>query len=127
MFTEQEVTYLKSQHLARIATVSEDQQPDVTPVGFEFDGTFFYVGGRNATQTRKYHNVKTGNSKVALVVDDLASVHPWNPRGIERRTSSKGKGMLALGFTCELSLKSHGAGISRIPRCVKCSILIPMK
>lgn len=82
MFTEQEVTYLKSQHLARIATVSEDQQPDVTPVGFEFDGTFFYVGGRNVTQTRKYHNVKTGNSKVALVVDDLASVHPWNPRGI---------------------------------------------
>ena len=82
MFTEQEVAYLKSQRLARIATVSNDRQPDVTPVGFEFDGTFFYVGGRDITRTRKYRNVKSGNSKVALVVDDLLSVHPWNPRGI---------------------------------------------
>ena len=82
MFTEQEVAYLKSQRLARIATVSNDQQPDVTPVGFEFDGIFFYVGGRDITRTRKYRNVTSGNSKVALAVDDLLSVRPWNPRGI---------------------------------------------
>jgi pyridoxamine 5'-phosphate oxidase family protein len=82
MFTEQEINYLKSQPLARIATVSGEGQPDVSPVGFEFDGMFFYVGGRNMDQTRKYRNISSGNSKVALVVDDLISVQPWNPRGI---------------------------------------------
>jgi pyridoxamine 5'-phosphate oxidase family protein len=82
MFTEQEIAYLKSQRLARIATVSAEGQPDVTPVGFEFDGRFFYVGGRNIAQTRKYRNVRSGNSKVALVVDDLVSTRPWSPRGI---------------------------------------------
>ncbi len=34
-FTEEEVAYLKSQPLARIATVGADDQPDVAPVGFE--------------------------------------------------------------------------------------------
>jgi pyridoxamine 5'-phosphate oxidase family protein len=44
-FTEEEAAYLRSQPLARIATVGPDGQPDVTPVGFEFDGTYLYVGG----------------------------------------------------------------------------------
>jgi pyridoxamine 5'-phosphate oxidase family protein len=82
MFTDQEIAYLKSQHLARVATVSNDGQPDVTPVGFEFDGEFFYVGGRDMTRTRKYRNIKSGNPLVALVVDDVTSHNPWNPRGI---------------------------------------------
>jgi len=82
MFTEKETAYLKSQHLARIATVSEDGQPDVMPVGFEFDGDAFYVGGHSPTHTRKYKNVRAGNPQVALVVDDLVSVDPWHPRGI---------------------------------------------
>jgi pyridoxamine 5'-phosphate oxidase family protein len=82
MFTEKETAYLKSQHLARIATVSEDGQPDVMPVGFEFDGQVFYVGGHNPTHTRKYTNIRAGNARVALVVDDLVSVNPWHPRGV---------------------------------------------
>jgi pyridoxamine 5'-phosphate oxidase family protein len=82
MFTEQESAYLKSQPLARIATVSLDAQPDVAPVGFEFDGRYVYVGGHTLTETRKYKNVQHGSTKVALVVDDLVSVNPWNPRGI---------------------------------------------
>ena len=32
--------------------------------------------------TRKYKNAKEGNTKVALVIDDLVSVNPWNPHGI---------------------------------------------
>jgi pyridoxamine 5'-phosphate oxidase family protein len=44
MFSEPEVTYLKSQRLARIATVSKKGQPDVVPVGLEFDGNIFWVG-----------------------------------------------------------------------------------
>jgi pyridoxamine 5'-phosphate oxidase family protein len=31
-------------------------------------------------RTRKYRNVRDGNTKVAFVVDDLASVNPWIPR-----------------------------------------------
>ena len=79
-FTQNEVTYLKSQPLARIATVGSDGQPDVTPASFEFDGTYFYVGGWAPERTRRFRNVKAGNAKVALVVDDLVSVDPWTPR-----------------------------------------------
>ncbi len=79
-FTEDEVAYLKSQPLARLATVDADGQPDVVPVGFEFDGTYLYVGGRAPERTRKFLNVKAGQVKVALVVDDLVSTDPWTPR-----------------------------------------------
>ena len=83
MFTEKEIAYLKSQPLARIATVAEDGQPDVVPVGFDFDGNHIYIGGHNNETTRKYKNVLTGSSQVALAIDDLKSVNPWQPRGIK--------------------------------------------
>jgi pyridoxamine 5'-phosphate oxidase family protein len=79
-FTEEEIAYLRSQPLARIATVSPDGQPDAAPVGFEFDGTYFYVGGVDPANTRKFRNVRAGNEKVALVIDDLVSTNPWTPR-----------------------------------------------
>lgn len=79
-FTDDEVDYIRSQRLMRIATTSTDGQPDVTPVGFEFDGVAFYVGGYNPSDTRRARNVRSGNHKVALVIDDLASVEPWSPR-----------------------------------------------
>jgi pyridoxamine 5'-phosphate oxidase family protein len=79
-FTEDEAAYLKSQPLARLATVDADGQPDAVPVGFEFDGTYLYVGGRAPERTRKFLNVKAGQAKVALVVDDLVSADPWTPR-----------------------------------------------
>jgi pyridoxamine 5'-phosphate oxidase family protein len=69
--------------LARISTVSDSAQPDVVPVGFDFDGQQFYVGGRNMEATRKYKNVANGNTQVALVIDDLASVSPWVVQGIK--------------------------------------------
>jgi pyridoxamine 5'-phosphate oxidase family protein len=79
-FTNEEIAYLRSQPLARIATVAADGQPDVVPVGFEFDGTHFYIGGFDPAKARRTKNVRAGNTKVALVVDDLASVQPWSPR-----------------------------------------------
>ncbi|HEV8310705.1 MAG TPA: PPOX class F420-dependent oxidoreductase [Methylomirabilota bacterium] len=82
MFSEREVAYLKSQRLARIATASAEMQSDVAPVGFEFDGRDFYVGGLDITRTLKYKNAQV-HPKVALVVDDLESVDPWKPRGIK--------------------------------------------
>jgi pyridoxamine 5'-phosphate oxidase family protein len=82
MFTEKEVAYLNSQRLARIATVSGKGQPDVAPVGYTFDGEYFYISGRNNAKTYKYKNVQK-NKQIALVVDDLESVQPWRPRGIK--------------------------------------------
>ena len=79
-FSEEEVAYLGSQRLARIATVDPDGQPDVAPVGFEFDGTHLYVGGIDPARTRKFLNVKAGNPKVAIIIDDLVSAEPWTPR-----------------------------------------------
>lgn len=81
MFSPKEIAYIKSQRLARIATVSKDGQPDVAPVGYDFDGEYFYVGGHFLFKTKKYKNIQT-NPKVALVIDDLESVDPWKPRGI---------------------------------------------
>jgi pyridoxamine 5'-phosphate oxidase family protein len=86
IFSEKEIEYLKSQRLARIATVnvsSEDQtiQPDVVPVGFDFDGNYLYVGGINILKSTKYKNILK-NSSVAIVVDDLKTIDPWDPRGI---------------------------------------------
>ena len=87
LFTEKEIEYIKSQRLARIATSSispsnvESSQPDVVPVGFDFDGEYFYVGGINILKSTKYKNV-IKNNKVALVIDDLRSINPWDPRGI---------------------------------------------
>ena len=88
MFSEKEIAYIKSQKLARIATTSpaslsseEISQPDVVPVGFDFDGEFFYIGGINLIKSTKYKNILK-NNKVALVIDDLRSIDPWDARGI---------------------------------------------
>jgi pyridoxamine 5'-phosphate oxidase family protein len=81
-FTEEEIAYLRTQRLARIATVAADGQPDVMPVGYQFDGAYFYVGGMNPVKTRKFRNVRAGNRQVALVIDDLVSVKPWTVRGL---------------------------------------------
>lgn len=79
-FTAEEIDYMNSQPLARIATVSADGQPDVVPVGFEFDGTYINIGGYRPADTRRHRNVLAGSEKVALVIDDLASTRPWVPR-----------------------------------------------
>ena len=83
MFSNKEIQYIRSQRQARIATVSAQLQPDVAPVGFDFDGQHFYIGGLQQEKTYKYKNVAIGNKKVALVIDDLESVSPWRPRGIK--------------------------------------------
>jgi pyridoxamine 5'-phosphate oxidase family protein len=84
-FTEEEIAYLRSQPLARFATMGADSQPDVVPLAFEFDGTYFWVGGSGASSvagTRKIRNIRAGREKVALVVDDLVSFDPLIARSI---------------------------------------------
>jgi pyridoxamine 5'-phosphate oxidase family protein len=83
-FTAEEIAYLRSQPLARLATVGRDEQPDVVPVAYEFDGACFWIGGSGETvlRTRKFRNVRDGHARVALVVDDLVSLDPFVARSI---------------------------------------------
>lgn len=100
VFSEKEMAYLKAQRLARIATVSKKSQPDVAPISFEFDGQYFYVGGRDNPATMKYRNVERGNTKVAIVFDDWESLEPWRPRSLKIHGSAelvKRKGNLGQG------------------------------
>ncbi|MGA9170087.1 MAG: hypothetical protein WBZ20_08080, partial [Nitrososphaeraceae archaeon] len=54
----------------------------VVPVAFEFDGICFNFGGWKLKNSLKFKNIQQ-NNKVAFVVDDLLSVNPWAPRGLE--------------------------------------------
>ncbi|WP_067474233.1 PPOX class F420-dependent oxidoreductase [Actinomadura hibisca] len=83
-FTDEEIAFLRSQPLARLATVGAEDQPDVVPVAFEFDGSHFWVGGSgdSVLLTRKFRNVGQGRSKAALVVDDMVSFDPFVVRGV---------------------------------------------
>jgi pyridoxamine 5'-phosphate oxidase family protein len=84
-FTDDEIAYLRSQPLARLATVAPDGQPDVVPVSFELDDDgCLWVGGPGASflTTRKVRNIVGGNDTVSLVVDDLPSFEPFVARGV---------------------------------------------
>lgn len=85
-FSPAEIAYLQSQRLARIATAGPDGQPHVVPVAFRFnpETDTVDVGGHGFVGRKKYRDVQR-NPRVALVVDDLASVSPWRPRGLEVR------------------------------------------
>jgi len=102
-FTDEEITFLRSQPTARFATVGPGEQPDVVPVALEFDGTFFWVGGvgDQVLETRKFRNVETGFHKVALVVDDMVSFDPF-VRGIRVYGRAEGPvervGMVGRGY-----------------------------
>jgi pyridoxamine 5'-phosphate oxidase family protein len=83
-FSDEEVAYLQSQPVARLATVNEDGQPDVVPVAFELDGAHIWIGGVGAevARTRKLRNIGAGRTKVSLVVDDLVSMEPFIARAL---------------------------------------------
>ena len=86
-FTQNEIEYLRSGLLGRVATVGHDGTPHVAPVGMfsynpEFDS--IDVGGHGLTNTKKFRDVAR-SGRAALVVDDLVSTDPWQPRGIEVR------------------------------------------
>lgn len=85
-FTEKEIDYLRRQRLGRLATVGSDGSPHVVPVGFRLDAEaqVIEVGGHGLSGSKKWRDLQA-NPRVALVVDDLESVNPWTPRGIEIR------------------------------------------
>lgn len=84
VFTEQEIAYLRSQRMARIATASASGAPDVAAVTFGLDGDTIVTGGFDISRTVRYRFL-LANPRAVLVVDDLASVDPWAPRGVKVR------------------------------------------
>ena len=86
IFTSGEIAYLRSQRLSRIATVGPNGQPHVVPVGFRYnpDQDTIDVRGHDFSKRKKFRDVQH-NPRVAIVIDDLASVNPWTVRGIEIR------------------------------------------
>jgi pyridoxamine 5'-phosphate oxidase family protein len=87
VFTDTEVEYLNSQPLGRIATVGPDGRPHVMPVGvfYDPDTQSVVIGGAGDMAASKKFRDAQRRPDVAVVVDDLAAVDPWTPRGIEVR------------------------------------------
>jgi pyridoxamine 5'-phosphate oxidase family protein len=107
-FSPEEIAYLQSQPLARLATRSPEGHPDVVPVAFEFDGSYFWIGGSGASvlDTRKFRNVLAGNPEVAFVVDDMVSFDPFIARGI--RVYGRAEGPIQrVGMVGARSLHGH--------------------
>ncbi len=87
VFTDAELEYLTGgRQLGRLATVGADGTPHVVPVGWIHNaasGTID-ITGYELERSKKFRDVeRTG--RAAIVVDDLQSVDPWRPRGVEVR------------------------------------------
>ncbi|MGP0028997.1 MAG: PPOX class F420-dependent oxidoreductase [Acidimicrobiales bacterium] len=85
-FSDAELAYLRDQRLGRLATVRADGSPQVSPVGFSYNEEFgtIDIAGFNMSKSQKYRNAAR-DGRVALVVDDVASVQPWRVRCLEIR------------------------------------------
>jgi pyridoxamine 5'-phosphate oxidase family protein len=87
VFTETELAYLTGgRQLGRLATVGADGTPHVVPVGWIYNAATdtIDVGGHELDQTKKFRDVARAG-RAAIVIDDLESVDPWRPRGVEVR------------------------------------------
>ena len=84
VFTDKEIEYLRSQRLARLATVQPEGKPQIAPVGFRYDAEqdVIYIGGQYLSRSKKFRNI-LHNPHVSLVIDDV--LPPWQPRGVEIR------------------------------------------
>jgi pyridoxamine 5'-phosphate oxidase family protein len=85
-FTANEIAYLQSQQLGRLATVDGVGNPHVVPLTFRYNPELdtIDIGGHNFARSKKYRNV-AATGRAAFVVDDLLSVDPWQPRMLEIR------------------------------------------
>ena len=91
IFTRDEIEYLGSGHLGRLATVGPDGTPHVAPVGMISHNPHLDtmdIRGHDLTKTKKFRDIAR-SGRAALVVDDLASTKPWRPRGIEVRGNAE--------------------------------------
>ncbi len=102
-FTDAELEYLATQRLGRLATTSPDGSPHVVPVGYRLraDEGAIDIGGHGLADSQKWRNLQH-DARVAFVIDDLASIDPWRPRGIQVRGRAElhddGGGRMGPGF-----------------------------
>jgi pyridoxamine 5'-phosphate oxidase family protein len=90
-FSPAELEYLTSERrLGRLGTIGRDGTPHVVPVGWTYDPSTDSIEsrGHDFARTKKYRDVKR-TGRAAIVIDDLASVDPWHPRGVEVRGSAE--------------------------------------
>jgi pyridoxamine 5'-phosphate oxidase family protein len=89
-FTDKEITYLEGQRIGRLATIGPDGAPHAGPVGFRLGTTYeeVWIFGSDLLESKKWRDIR-GEPRVSFVVDDLASVDPWLPRGILIRGRGK--------------------------------------
>ena len=83
-FTAEEITYLQSQQLGRMATLGKNGDLHVVPVGFRYDPETetIDIGGHNFATSKKYRDALR-YGRIAFVVDDVQP--PWKARFVEVR------------------------------------------
>lgn len=119
-FTDAEIDYLMGQALGRLATADAAGRPHVMPVGVfhDPDEQALVIGGvRDVAASKKFRDAAR-RPDVAVVVDDLATVNPWKPRGIEvrGRAETHTEGGAAVGQRVGASFPFDSAWIRIRPR-----------
>jgi pyridoxamine 5'-phosphate oxidase family protein len=84
--TAAQIDYLAGQRLGRLATAGADHKPHVVPTSFRYNADLgtIDVGGQHVHTTKKYRDVQQ-SGWAAIVIDDLMSTNPWQPRMLEIR------------------------------------------
>ena len=88
-FRDSEIEYLRSQGLARLATVGPDGQPHVVPVTYNFnaDEDAIDIGGVDFGNTKKWRDAQR-NPRVTLLLDDVLP-DPRRARALEVRGTAE--------------------------------------
>jgi pyridoxamine 5'-phosphate oxidase family protein len=83
-FTSEEIAYMQSQRLSRLATTNGKGDLHVVPVGFRYNPEHetIDIGGHNFASSKKYREA-VSHGRIAFVVDDV--LPPWKPRFVEVR------------------------------------------
>ena len=83
-FSTEELAYLQTPRLGRLATVNERGEPQVAAVGFRYNPELdtIDIGGRDMENTQKFRNVAR-NGLASLLIDDV--LPPWKTRSLEVR------------------------------------------
>jgi pyridoxamine 5'-phosphate oxidase family protein len=87
VFNEAELKYMTGgRQLGRLATVGADGTPHVVPVGWIYNAArdTIDISGIDLERSKKFRDVAR-SGRAAIVIDDLESVDPWRPRGVEVR------------------------------------------
>lgn len=122
VFTEAELRYLAGgRQLGRLATVGADGTPHVVPVGWIYNAAreTIDIGGNALELTKKFRDVARGG-RAAIVVDDLETLEPWRPRGVEVRGRAEAIAMpTPLIRIHPERIVSWGLGVDRSARTVR--------